>query len=138
MNTAPSQPARLRERLLPALLLGAAAGLIGTLALILFNPQQTIAGTAAIYGGFSFVAALVAIQFAPANFLEVSGLICAGIAVGVFLSVLVHPMVGGAERNLWPLEIPFFCIVGAGPMWLGLVLGRFLNSRRHRGTDDAV
>jgi hypothetical protein len=88
---------------------------MGSLALAQLNPQGALGITAAIYAVVSFGGALGAIQFAPSNFLEVGGLMCAGVAVGVFLSVLVHPMVGGGERNLWPFEILLFWVVGAIP-----------------------
>ena len=138
MSTTPQVTGRPRERLLPALLIGLAAGLMGSLALAQLNPQGALGITAAIYAVVSFGGALGAIQFAPSNFLEVGGLMCAGVAVGVFLSVLVHPMVGGGERNLWPFEILLFWVVGAIPLWLGLVIGRFLNARRKRVLERAV
>jgi hypothetical protein len=81
------------------LLIGLAAGLMGSLALAQLNPQGALGITAAIYAVVSFGGALGAIQFAPSNFLEVGGLMCAGVAVGVFLSVLVHPMVGGGDQE---------------------------------------
>ena len=99
------------------------------MALVLLNPTSLVAG-ALIYGGTSFAAALAAVQFAPSNFLEVGGLLFTGVAVGVFLSVLVHPVIGSRERNLWPFEVVIFGGVGLVPMWLGLVLGRFLHARK--------
>jgi len=138
MSTTRHATTRPRERLLPALLIGLVAGLMGSLALIQLNPQGALGTTATIYGGVSFAAALAAVQFAPSNFLEVGGLMCAGVAVGVFLSVLIHPMVGGGERNLWPFETLLFWLVGAIPMWLGLVIGRFVNARRKHALERAV
>ena len=43
-----------------------------------------------------------------------------GIAVGTFLSAVLDP-----TRNLWPIEIVVYCVVGAVPVALGMLLGAF-------------
>jgi hypothetical protein len=85
-----------------------------------------------IYGLPLFAAAFGASQFAPSRLLEVWGLLFAGVALGVALSVVVHPGLGGGERNLWPFEVVMFWIVGLVPAWLGLFAGRFLAIQRGR------
>ena len=123
--------ARQPERLWPVVLIGAAAGLLGSLMMIWLNPSGIIA-TASIYAVALFVAALVAVLFASSRLLEVWGLLFAGVAIGVFLSVLVHPTFGGGERNLWPFEVGLFWIIGLLPAWIGLFVGRALKARLKR------
>ena len=120
--------ARQPERLWPVVLIGAAAGLVGSLVMIWLNPSGIIA-TASIYAAALFLAALTAVHFAPSRLLEVWGLLFAGVAIGVFLSVLVHPTFGGGERNLWPFEVGLFWVIGLLPAWIGLFVGRALKAR---------
>jgi hypothetical protein len=128
MGRTPSDTSRPRQRLLPVVLVGAAAGLLGSLVMVWLNPSGVIT-TASIYGGALFLAALAAVQFAPARLLEVWGILFAGVAIGVFLSVLVNPTLADGERNLWPFEVATFWVVGLLPAWIGLFVGRELITR---------
>ena len=128
MGSASSDPASHRERLLPAVLIGAAAGFAGSLLMVWLNPSGMLV-TASIYAVALLLAALLAVQFAPSNLLEVWGLLFAGVAIGVFLSILVHPTLGHGEQNLWPFEVGAFWVVGLIPAWIGLFVGRTLRTR---------
>jgi hypothetical protein len=128
MSSTPSDPAAHRERLLPAVLIGIGAGLLGSLVLVWLSPSGMLV-TATIYAVALLLAALLAVQFAPSNILEVWGLLFLGVAIGVVLSVLVHPTLGRGERNLWPFEVGAFWLVGLIPAWIGLFVGRRLKGR---------
>ena len=121
-----------RERLWPAFLAGLVAGFVGSLAVIILDLSGFLT-TAAICAVPSFVAAMIAIRFAPANLLEVSGLLFAGAAAGVLLGVLAHPTIHGGERNLWPIEVLIYWAITLIPTGVGLLLGRFLAARRNAG-----
>jgi hypothetical protein len=122
-----SDASRPRQRLLPVVLVGAVAGLLGSLLMVWMNTSGVVT-TASIYAGALFLAALVAVQFAPARLLEVWGVLFAGVAIGVLLSVLVRPTFGGGERNLWPFEVATFWVMGLIPAWIGLFVGRALRT----------
>jgi len=96
--------------------------------MVSLNPPGWIAPIA-ICGGSLFVAALVASLFAPTRLVEVWGLLYAGVALGVFSSVLVHPKLGSGERNLWPFEVLIFWVIGLIPAWIGLFVGRLLRGQ---------
>ena len=114
-----------RERLFVASVIGFFAGLIGSLVGVFLNPHDWTS-TILVYAIPSAISGALAVQYAPSRMLEVWGLLCAGIAVGVFVSVVVHPTVGGGERNLWPFEIVAFLVLGLIPMWLGIFAGRLV------------
>jgi hypothetical protein len=117
------------EKLLPAFALGVLAGFVGSLVAVVFELDGLLA-MVLTYGIPSFAAACTAIQSARSRGLQVWGLLSGGIAVGVALSVLVHPSIGSTgERNLWPFEALMFNVVGLGPIWLGIYLGRLLPPR---------
>jgi len=129
----PSPPLnRPTEKLLPAFASGIVAGFLGSMVSVVFELDSLLA-MLLTYGIPSFVAACTAILFARSRGLEVWGLVSGGIAVGVGLSVLVHPALGSTgERNLWPVEALMFNVVGLGPIWFGIHVGRLLP---HRASD---
>jgi hypothetical protein len=117
-----------KERLFVAVVIGFFAGLIGSLVGVVLNPHDWTS-TILVYAIPSAISGALAVQFAPSRLLEVWGLLCVGIPVGVFVSVVVHPTVGGGERNLWPFEIVMFLVLGLIPMWLGILTGRLVRLR---------
>jgi len=121
-----------REKLWPAFLAGVAAGLLGSLAVVVLEPPGFLA-TAAICAVPSFVAAVIAIRFAPSNLLEVSGLLFTGAGAGVFLGVVAHPNIHGGQRNLWPFEVLIYWAITLIPTGAGLLFGRFMGARRSAG-----
>ena len=121
-----------RERLWPAFLAGLIAGFVGSFVVAVLEPSGFMA-TAAMCGAPAFVAAVIAVRFAPSNLLEVWGLLFAGAAAGVLLGVVVHPTIHRAERNLWPFEVLVFWAIALIPTGVGLLLGRFLSERRNAG-----
>jgi len=125
----PTSSSDAHERLWPSIMCGTVAGLCGGLLATLLDSSQHVWGIAAIYGISSFVAASIAVRFAPSNLLEVWGLVTVGIAVGVFLGVLVHPAINGGERNLWPFEVVLFAGCGMPAIWLGMWASRWV--QRH-------
>jgi hypothetical protein len=111
------------------LTLGAIAGCIGSLA-ILMDPWQNWLSTGTIYFVFSFGPALLASRYSAGWLLVLWLALAFGTAAGVYLSVVVHPMAGRGERNLWPFEIAIFLGVGLVPSWGGLFFGRYLRLRK--------
>jgi hypothetical protein len=119
-----------RERLWPAFLAGLVAGVVGSLAVVILD-LSGFPATIATCAVPAFVAAVIAIQFAPTNPLEVSGLFFAGGGAGALLGELVHPTIHGGERNLWPFEVLIYWATTLIPAGVGLLLGRFLAVRRN-------
>jgi hypothetical protein len=83
----------------------------------------------ATYVAFPFVPALLASRRSAATLIELWSLLVTGTAVGMYASVVIHPMYRGSERNLWPFEIATFLGVGPVPAWVGLFVGRRLTRR---------
>jgi hypothetical protein len=117
-----------RNKFLLVLALGATSGCLGGLATVLLPDSWLLRG--AVYVIFSFVPALLASRRSSAELIEIWGLLAIGTAIGVFASVVMHPMYKGGERNLWPFEVAVFIGVGIIPSWGGLLLGRYSGAPR--------
>ena len=121
------------DRYLPVLILGVLAGAGTSIVLVRQSATLGLLGQCLICGVVSVVVALCAVQYAMRSLVEVWGVLNVGIALGVTLDVILDhaPNVGG--RNLWPLEIAMFCVVGVVPCWLALWWGRRIRLRRGSG-----
>jgi hypothetical protein len=117
-----------KNRFLLVFALGAVSGCLGGLGTVLLTNSWLVTG--AIYVTFSFVPALVGSRWSSAALIEIWGLLALGTAIGVFGSVVLHPMYRGGERNLWPFEIAVFIGAGLLPSWGGLLVGRYFGSPR--------
>jgi len=106
------------------LILGFTAGIFGSVASWHLTAQSGIASQVAVTGGPAFLAGLIAARLSPSRLFVSWVLILVGGAAGVMTdAVLMHPVVNGGERNLWPFEVALFVVFGfvpcAGGLWLG-------------------
>jgi hypothetical protein len=79
-----------KNRFLLVFALGAVSGCLGGLGTVLLANSWLVTG--AIYVTFSFVPALLGSRWSSAALIEIWGLLALGTAIGVFGSVVLHPM----------------------------------------------
>jgi len=80
-----------------------------------------------IIGAVAFLAAGLACgaTYPRASWLSAFG-VFGGIAAGVIVDTVFQEIVNMKSRNLWPIDIVFWWVLGALPIYLGFALGRFL------------
>jgi hypothetical protein len=112
----------LRDRLWPAFALGFLAALVGSTILV-STPKPSITMWALVSGPLLFVACFLAARAAPLSRLKAFGTVIGGAATGIAIHAAVLEGVFGVSRNLWPIEVVLFVLLGGLPGGVGTVLG---------------
>ena len=111
---------------------GAFALIVGLISVLLTNviASMTVGPESFglwIIGAVAFLAAGIACgaTYPQTSWLSAFG-VFGGIAAGVILDSVFQEVVNTKSRNLWPIDIVFWWVLGALPIYLGFALGRFL------------
>ncbi len=82
-----------------------------------------------------FVLAILIGRVFDPHFSRYLFLMLAGIAVGFFVDAAIVEICLNKSRNLWPLGVVLYWILGCVPMMLGLLLGERWQRHRLRTTN---
>jgi len=125
-----NRAAKSSEGLLASLILSAAVVLIlDPLSSVLrLEESFTLWIVAAVM--FFIVALFIGGSYGAASALNIA-IMGAGIAIGTFVDAAVAEGIFGKSRNLWPLGIVLFWVIGLIPILSGFALGRLVRSRRN-------
>jgi hypothetical protein len=113
----------IRNWLWPAFLLGFLAALVGSTILVSSRSKPSMTMWAFVSGSLLFAACFLAVRAAPMSRLKAFGTVIGGAATGVAIHALVHAGLFGGSRNLWPMEVVLFVLLGGVPGGVGAVLG---------------
>jgi hypothetical protein len=116
----------------PAVWVAVATGAI--CAIIVNNISTGISHWAGIYlpvSALFFLGCLLEYCF-PGRTMLIGLGVLGGIAVGVLVDVNLDWLLRGRDRNLWPLEIAMWWVLGPAPLFIGAILVRILRKWRLR------
>jgi phosphatidylglycerophosphate synthase len=74
---------------------------------------------------FCIAGALCGVLHPKASWLLPMGVLV-GIGAGVLIEAIFQEFVNTKSRNLWPIDIAMWWLVGIVPIYLGFALGRFM------------
>jgi hypothetical protein len=77
---------------------------------------------------FGVSAIVVAFRLPTLSYWVTVALMLAGIALGIFIDVLVDAFLFSVDRNLFPFEIAFVSLVSFVPIATGAFIGRLLHA----------
>jgi hypothetical protein len=123
-NAMDHDPSGSKLRRYSALIFGSIAGFFGSEMPWHLSAESGIVSQVMVAGCSTFVAGLLTAWLSRSKLLYSWVLILVGVVFGVIIdALLVHPVVNGGERNLWPFEIALFVGFGFFPCGAGLWIG---------------